>query len=54
MIGNHSKSVKAKGGLTATPTGGAGTNAGITLYLGMGLVAVMAGAVIVTRKRKEN
>ena len=25
MIGNHSKSVKAKGGLTATPTGGAGT-----------------------------
>ena len=29
-------------------------DAGITLYLGMGLVAVMAGAVIVTRKRKEN
>lgn len=29
-------------------------DAGIVLYLGMGLVAVMAGAVIVTRKRKEN
>ena len=29
-------------------------DAGITLYLGMGLVAVMAGAVIVTRKRKES
>ena len=27
---------------------------GITLYLGMGLVAVLAGAVIVIRKRKEN
>ena len=27
---------------------------GITLYVGMGLVAVLAGAVIVTRKRKEN
>ena len=29
-------------------------DAGITLYLGMGLVAVLAGAVIITRKRKEN
>ena len=29
-------------------------DAGITLYVGMGLVAVLAGAVIVTRKRKEN
>ena len=29
-------------------------DAGITLYLGMGLVAVLAGAVIVSRKRKEN
>ena len=29
-------------------------DAGITLYLGMGLVAALAGAVIVTRKRKEN
>ena len=29
-------------------------DAGITLYAGMGLVAVLAGAVIVTRKRKEN
>ena len=29
-------------------------DAGITLYLGMALVAVLAGAVIVTRKRKEN
>lgn len=27
---------------------------GVTLYVGMGLVAVLAGAVIVTRKRKEN
>ena len=29
-------------------------DAGITLYWGMGLVAVLAGAVIVIRKRKEN
>ncbi len=29
-------------------------DAGITLYLGMGLVAVLAGAVVITRKRKEN
>ena len=29
-------------------------DAGITLYLGMALVAVLAGAVIVIRKRKEN
>ena len=29
-------------------------DAGITLYLGMGLVAVLAGAVVVIRKRKEN
>ena len=29
-------------------------DAGITLYLGMGLVAVLACAVIVTRKRREN
>ena len=29
-------------------------DAGITLYVGMGLVAVLACAVIVTRKRKEN
>ena len=29
-------------------------DAGITLYVGMGLVAVLAGAVIVIRKRKEN
>ena len=29
-------------------------DAGITLYLGMGLVVVLAGTVIVTRKRKEN
>ena len=25
MVGNHSKSAKAEGSLTATPTGGAGT-----------------------------
>ena len=30
VIGNHSKSVKAKGGLTATPTGGAGTKVGLS------------------------
>ena len=30
MIGNHSKSVTAKGGLTATPTGGAGTKVGLS------------------------
>ena len=29
-------------------------DAGVTLYVGMGLVAVRAGAVIVIRKRKEN
>ena len=29
-------------------------DAGVTLYVGMALVAVLAGAVIVTRKRKEN
>ena len=29
-------------------------DAGVTLYVGMTLVAVLAGAVIVTRKRKEN
>ena len=29
-------------------------DAGITLYWGMGLVAVLAGAVVVIRKRKEN
>ena len=29
-------------------------DAGVTLYVGMGLVAVLAGAVLVTRKRKEN
>ena len=30
MIGNHSKSVKAKGGLTATATAGAGTKVGLS------------------------
>ena len=30
MIGNHSKSVKAKGGLTARPTGRAGTKVGLS------------------------
>ena len=30
MIGNHSKSVKAKGGLTATATVGAGTKVGLS------------------------
>ena len=29
-------------------------DAGVTLYVGMGLVAILACAVIVTRKRKEN
>ena len=29
-------------------------DAGVTLYVGMGLVAVLAGVVIVIRKRKEN
>ena len=37
-------------GVTSQNTG----DAGITLYLGMGLVAALAGAVVVTRKRKEN
>ena len=30
MDGNHSKSAKAEGSLTATPTGGAGTKVGIS------------------------
>ena len=30
MNGNHSKSVKAEGCLTATPTGGAGTKVGLS------------------------
>ena len=30
MIGNHSKSVKAEGGLTATATAGAGTKVGLS------------------------
>ncbi len=30
MVGNHSKSAKAEGSLTATPTGGAGTKIGLS------------------------
>ena len=30
MVGNHSKSAKAEGGLTATPTGGAGAKVGLS------------------------
>ena len=30
MDGNHLKSAKAEGGLTATPTGGAGTKVGLS------------------------
>ena len=30
MVGNHLKSAKAEGGLTATPTGGAGTKVGLS------------------------
>ena len=30
MVGNHSESAKAEGSLTATPTGGAGTNVGLS------------------------
>jgi hypothetical protein len=30
MVGNHSKSAKAEGCLTATPTGGAGTKVGLS------------------------
>ena len=30
MLGNHSKSAKAEGSLTATPTGGAGTKVGLS------------------------
>ena len=30
MVGNHSKSAKAEGSLTATPTGGAGTKNGLS------------------------
>ena len=30
MVGNHSKSAKAEGGLTVTPTGGAGTKVGLS------------------------
>ena len=30
MVGNHPKSAKAEEGLTATPTGGAGTKVGLS------------------------
>ena len=30
MVGNHPQSAKAEGGLTATPTGGAGTKVGLS------------------------
>ena len=30
MVGNHSKSAKAEGSLSATPTGGAGTKVGLS------------------------
>ena len=30
MVGNHPESAKAEGGLTATPTGGAGTKVGLS------------------------
>ena len=30
MVGNHSKSAKVEGSLTATPTGGAGTKVGLS------------------------
>ena len=30
MVGNHLKSAKAEGSLTATPTGGAGTKVGLS------------------------
>ena len=30
MVGNHPKSAKAEGSLTATPTGGAGTKVGLS------------------------
>ena len=30
MVGNHSKSAKAEGSLTATPTGGAGRKVGLS------------------------
>ena len=30
MVGNHPKSAKAEGGLTVTPTGGAGTKVGLS------------------------
>ena len=30
MVGNHSKSAKAEGRLTATPTGGTGTKVGLS------------------------
>ena len=30
MVGNHPQSAKAEGGLTVTPTGGAGTKVGLS------------------------
>lgn len=41
-------------GCDAKKNDGKTGDAGITLYLGMALAAVLAGAVIVIRKRKEN
>ncbi len=37
MVGNHLKSAKAEGSLTATPTGGAGTKVGLRDPVEVGL-----------------
>ena len=46
MVGNHSKSAKAEGSLTATPTGGAGTKVGLSdPVVGQCQVGSLTGAV---------
>ena len=46
MVGNHSKSAKAEEGLTATPTGGAGTKVGLSDPVwGQCLAGSLTGAV---------
>ena len=52
--GKPSTSTDTKKDNGKTVKSGQTGDAGVTLYVGMGLVAVLAGAVIVTRKRKEN
>src|SRR5699024_12820692 len=48
MDGNHSKSAKAEGSLTATPTGGAGTKVGLSDP------AALSGKAVAQRRSEEH